>query len=312
MSGTRPPGTVPPLASSPLLEGPPDGRRAWWAFVRHVLAHPYNLLFLGTFLLASLMGASVLIFLLTVAVEAAVLVVVPRTPWLRRSVEDQLRGRERRSAAAVRAALAADLDVNRRQELVELEERVATIRSNTIGDDGRSGAMLDQMVGLDRLLGSFVRLAVIHRATRESLGMTDREALAEEIAHLEERYRRATTVRVRNAVGRQLTLARRRLSWVDKNRQRLEAMDHQLSAIAEMVRLVHEHSVALLDAGDAADVIERVVLDLEQHEQALSELVAVCLPEDDLAEETFAVVEEVRREAEVEPARVRVEAAPRV
>ena len=281
--GTRAPGTVPHLASSRHLDGL-RARAGRWPYFWYVLAHPANLLFLGSFLLAAVVSASAWLFLATVFVETAVLLALPRLPWVRGNVDQHRRARDRRDAAAVRSALAADMSPERRNELVELERRVETIRTNAGRARGRGDTLLDDLIGLDRLLGSFTRLAVIHRATGESLEMTDRETLAGEIDALEQRLRVAGSVRLREAVARRLSLARRRLESVDRNRQRLVAMDHQLSTIAEMVRLVHEQSVALMDAGDTAALVEGVMVELEQHEQALTEIVSVCVPEDPPAE----------------------------
>lgn len=297
----RVPGTVPPLTSSPLLEGPTYARRRQLTYVRHVLVHPYNLLFLGTFLLASLMGTSFWILLFTLVVETVVLGLFPRTRWLRNGVDEQLRSRERTEAGQVRAALAAHMDPPRRQELVELERRVDTIRSNARRQGRPDDPLMEEFLGLDRLLGSFVRLAVVHRATRESLALTDRQGLVHEIEHLEKELERAGSKRLRNAVARQLGLARRRLACFDRNQQRLEAMDHQLGSIAEMIRLVHDQSLVLLDSERAADLVDRVLLELEDHEQALDELVSVCVEHD---EELVATEEEPQAHEQTLPMRI--------
>lgn len=282
--GTRHPGTVPTLASSRHLDGGMQRRRPPSTYLWYVLAHPANLLYLGTFLLASLVSANLWMFVLTVLVEAAVLAGLPRLPSLRRNVDRQLLSRDRAGAAAVRGSLAGHMSGERRVELTELEQRVETIRTNAERARGRADGVLDELIGLDRLLGSYTRLAVIHRATGESLEMTDRDLLCGEIEELQGQLRAATSTRLREAVARRLGLTRRRLETVDRNRQRLLAMDHQLSTIAEMIRLVHEQSVALMDAGNAADIVESVMLELEQHEQTLQEIVAVCVPDDPPAE----------------------------
>ncbi len=255
------------------------------AYVRHVLVHPYNLLFLGTFLLASLMGTSLWILLWTLVVETSLLGVLPRMRWLRASVDEQMRSRERTEAGQVRAALAAHMDPPRRQELVELERRVDTIRANARRQGRGDDPLLEEFIGLDRLLGSFVRLAVVHRATRETLALTDRNALLREIESLDQELHGATSKAVQRAVARQLGLARRRLGYFDRNVQRLVAMDHQLGSIAEMVRLVHDQSLALLDSERASELVDRVLVEIEEHEQALDELVSVCAPDDISVEE---------------------------
>jgi hypothetical protein len=196
-------------------------------------------------------------------------------------VDDQIRRRERTEASQVRASLAAHMDPVRRQELVELERRVETIRGNVRRQGRESDALLEDFIGLDRLLGSFVRLAVMHRATCESLSMTDRDALVLQAQTLERERDAAPSQQLRAAITRQLALVRRRLVCFDRNRQRLAAMDHQLSTVAEMVRLVHEQSLTLLDASRAAEMVDHVLAELEEHEQALDELVSVCLPDDD-------------------------------
>lgn len=276
---SRAPGTVPPLTSSPLLDGPRVGSRRKSTYIRHVLVHPYNLLFLGTFLLAALMGTSLWILVWTLTVEGVVLGWLPTTRWVRRGVDDQLCQRERTEASQVRAALAAHMDPARRQELVELERRVDTIRTNVRQRGNATDPLLDEFIGLDRLLGSYVRLAVMSRVTSESLALTDRDALVAQRERLADELARAKNVQLRKAITRQLGLVGRRITCHDRNRQRLRTIDHQLSTIAEMVRLVHDQSLTLLDAGRAADMIELVLAELEQQEEALEEVISICSPD---------------------------------
>ena len=302
---SRAPGTVPPLTSSPLLDGPRAGSRQKLTYIRHVLVHPYNLLFLGTFLLAALMGTSLLILLWTLAVEAVVLGWLPTRRWVRRGVDDQLCQRERTEASQVRAALAAHMDPACRQELVELERRVDTIRTNVRQKGRENDPLLEEFIGLDRLLGSYVRLAVMSRVTSESLGLTDRDSLVAQRERLVDELARANSPQLRRAITRQVGLVGRRIACHDRNRQRLRTIDHQLSTIAEMVRLVHDQSLTLLDAGRAADMIELVLLELEQQEEALEEVISICSP--DVTDELAEVLEPDELEQRVtHPQRIRV------
>jgi hypothetical protein len=225
------------------------------------------------------MGTSVWILLWTLAVEGVVLGWLPTTRWVRRSVDDQLCRRERTEASQVRAALAAHMDPACRQELVELERRVDTIRTNVRQRGHDSDPLLDEFIGLDRLLGSYVRLAVMSRVTSESLALTDRDALVAQRERLADELVRTKGAQLRRAITRQMGLVGRRITCHDRNRQRLRTIDHQLSTIAEMVRLVHDQSLTLLDAGRAADMIELVLAELEQQEEALEEVISICSPD---------------------------------
>jgi hypothetical protein len=276
-------GTTTELAFDPRLDGTRKGESC--ARFLHVLFHPVHLACLGTLFVIGALSASLWVFMSAFVVEVIALGMIPRTRLLRRRVEQELRQKRRREAARIRAQLAGQMDAMHREELWELERRIDAIRSNASSHGTAMESLLDDFVGLDRLLGSYVRLSIAYRAARESLAMTDKGHLEAEIRRMEMEREASPTQRLRRLADRQLSLLRRRVSCLEGNEEDCEALRYDITAIAAMCRLVHERSTSLIRSRDAQREVERIAAEIEEHDDALGELAGLCASVDPMRSE---------------------------
>jgi len=121
-----------------------------------------------------------------------------------------------------------------------------------------------------RLTLSYIRLAVDHRASAQSLAMTDPDALRGTILSLES----ATHARPsegRPLLDRWLAIARRRAQRWAETHASLEKTGHQLATISELAHLLHQESLCSTNSQLSAEV-ETILADFELGESAAREL----------------------------------------
>jgi hypothetical protein len=262
--------TSPLLASAIALEGGP--RRDRWDRLRFVLGHPVHLICLGALMLMGVFAGSAWMLLPILALETVAAAIVPRLRSVQQRADRMRRERRRQIAARARSGLVAYMEAAHGRELTELERRatIARAHASTAGD--AMEALIDDWYGLDRLLGTYVRLSIAHRTARESAALTDREKLCQEIRRLEHERDRASSPRLRRLRGRHLALLRNRAACLERNEEEREAISLELSSVASLCRMVHERTFALVSTDELHAEVERVVGEMELQDQALHEL----------------------------------------
>ena len=250
-------------------------------YVKHAILHPApHLLALATAMFFGALCASIVIAsVLFMTAELLLLTYVPRVTVFRGYVDAKLFAAKRLAAAQARASLLAKLATNHRRELERLELLVDRIR-DTIKLQGSSAQLVvDDYLGLDRLIASYVRLAIAHRASSECLAGTDRAALQEDIRSLEAaRHSSAEPVRV--LAPRRLAIAVKRAERWDRSREDLDAMAHQLAMLADLVRLTHEQFAAPIDPRPMTEELDRAMEGLDENQGTLRELADFLVAQD--------------------------------
>jgi hypothetical protein len=248
------------------------------------------------------------------AFEVMTATVAPKVRVVRQKADKKRRERRRQNAARARSGMVAYMEALHGRELTELERRAAIARSHAATAGDAFEALLDDWYGVDRLLGSYVRLSIAHRTARESAALTDRDRLCHEIRHLERERERMSSPRLRRLVDRQLALLRSRAACLERNEEEREALALELSAVASLCRLVHERTFSLVSSPDLHTEVERLVSEMQLQDQAIGELTAVAndvdteieLMTDEGTGVRVAVLEESEEEAESEDAASRV------
>ncbi|MFW5920392.1 MAG: hypothetical protein ACOCUS_01030, partial [Polyangiales bacterium] len=236
------------LASRCVQRGSPPW--STWAHRRYWLFHPLHLLMAGSWTVIALASRSLWMWLPVAAIEVTFLGVLPRMRWMRRSVERRWREQRRQEAAHRRAALMGRMDSAHTGELRELERRIVSARAHAASVGESMEALLDDEIDLDGLVDAFVRLSVASRIARESIAMSDRNQLLTRIDELERYRRQAQSPRLRKLAKREIGVLRRRIACLRRNEEDLEALNHDLSAIAAACRLVHERALSLVSRSD--------------------------------------------------------------
>jgi len=258
--------------------------RTGWTYVSNAAIHPSNLLLLIGVMFLSLILWSGPVLLAGLGVEAAFLVVVPRCAFFRRGVDECLDEAERAADQKAREALILQMGEPHRQELIKIEALIGKTFANAHRRHGVLFLGAGDPASMNRLTGSYIRLAIAHRACEESLAMTNRHVLDGTIRSLET-AEAAQPDRSRALLRRRLTIAYRRAECWTRTRDNLEAIGHQLATINELVHLMHQESLSPPAAAGVSVEVDQVLADFEHGEGALREL-------DDLGvEEAFEVHE---------------------
>jgi hypothetical protein len=262
-------GAVPPRGTLAALEGGP--RRLRWERLRWVLGHPAHLVTLALLVLVGVVSGSAWMLLPIAALEGLALA-APRLERVRRRADRHRRQRRRFIAARARCELVPYMEAAHGKELTELERRAAAARAQASAMGDGIEALVDDWYGLDRLLGTYVRLSIAHRAARESASLTDRDALCHEIRALEAQREHAASPRQRRLIERHLSVLRSRAACLERNEEEREALAVEIASVAALARLAHERTHTLTAPGDLHGEVERLVADAELHDQALGEL----------------------------------------
>jgi hypothetical protein len=281
-SDVDPAATVPPLVAPAALEGGP--RRDRLERLRYVWTHPAHLVCFGALLMIGVFAGSPWMLIPILALEAICMGALPRLAWVKRRADRRRRERRRLAAARTRASLVAYMEPYHGRELTELERRAAHARAHAASVGDSMEALLDDWYGLDRLLGTYVRLSMAHRTARESAQHTDRDQLCHDIRDLEAQREKVTSRRMRRLIDRELSILRSRAACLERNEEEREALARELSSIATLCRLIHERAFSLVGTADLRQDVERAIEGAHLHDQALAEL-SVASDIDDNAEE---------------------------
>lgn len=240
----------------------PMRRRTAGTYLSRVLVHPYNLLVVGSALLLSFIGWSPLLLLLGLGVELAILCIVPWRGYVRQRIDAQLDEADRAAWSRAREALVRQMDVRHQQELARLDRLIDRTRENIRRRGGAVPLLLDEGFGLNRLITSYIRLAIAHKAGQESLAMTNHTELMETIRALEA-VRNASVGRTRGLSERRLSIAYRRAECWTRTREGLEIVSQKLATILELIQLMHEQSMTPIDTPSTCADIDRFMRELD-------------------------------------------------
>jgi hypothetical protein len=175
------------------------------------------------FATAALLFAEFLAFLL-----------VPYVGWVRQSIDARLDERAHAEAASGRAILLMRMSEEHRRELHTLEKIASSLRER--------GAAVDpngELLGLDRLIELYVRLAIAHRASRSSLEIVGRARLDDEISALEACLVAGRPVNA--CIEKRLEIARMRRNARRAALNEQARLDHELALIGHTLRWMEEH-----------------------------------------------------------------------
>lgn len=240
----------------------PTRRRTGLTYLGRVAVHPYNLLVLGSALLLSFIGWSSLLLLLGIGAELAILCIVPWRGYFRQRIDAQLDEIDRAAWTRARETLVRQMDIRHQQELAKLDRLIDRTRENIRRRGGAVPILLDEGFGLNRLVTSYIRLAIAHKAGQESLAMTNHGELMETIRGLEA-IRNTSSGRTRGLSERRLSIAYRRAECWNRTREGLDVVAQKLSTILELIQLMHERSMTPVDSLSTYADIDRFMRELD-------------------------------------------------
>jgi hypothetical protein len=161
-------------------------------------------------------------------------------------------------------------------------------------------SVLDECVGLGRLLASYVRLAIAYKSGKDFFDATSRQMLVDEIESLEA-SQLALSKRMRALAARRLVIARKRLERWDKTRDDLDAISQQLATIRSLIHMVHELSMTPIDPDAMNGELDGFMSELDEQEGTLRELIQFSAAEEPIDPQ---VLDRGRTRARPSPANV--------
>jgi hypothetical protein len=234
---------------------PPAGSktRTVWTDVAYVVSHAANLCPLAAILLLSVMWGSASAIFAALLIECLIIAVVATSPRARRAIAAKAQRVERERMRERRAAAIAQIADSIHARLFPVAVGSA------------------DLLGLDRMAASYLRLAVLHRRAAESVAKTNRAALEAAADALEAERDRAASP-ARQIVERRRTIVAMRAECWERTREAVELIGHQLSTIVEMVRLIHERLALPSEMRSAREDVDAFLAELDQNEEAAGSL----------------------------------------
>jgi hypothetical protein len=235
---------------------------------------------------------SIVIPLVVIAgAELMVVTVLPRCEWFRESVDEELECAAIANAIEARGTLLSRISEEHRRELEELERLVGKIAERSregariVASDGHSD---EDWLGLGRLLGTYVQLAIAHRTNIEALRLTSESSSPmRDLASLEELRSHASSSML-PWIERRLVIARGRVVAAERAREERTMLLHGLATIAELIRWTHDECAASHE-----DLLRSVLVDAEAscegHGGTLREIVTLCAELESVDPHVFAV-----------------------
>ncbi len=257
--------------------------------------------FLNRFNLAALAGAvglsvvtmSPIPLVLAAGAELLYLATVPGLRPYRRLVDSRFHHRRRLRSRRRDTAIYERLSPNQQatyDSLVALREQ---IEENYLRLAGGTPVLADQSVRkIDTLLRSFLRLLDQLNAYRRYLTATDRGRIEREIEELRTDLKDEDSERLREIKTRRLEILERRLERFAKGEENREIISHQLAAIEDVLRLIHEQSLTARDPQDISKQIDTLTAEVEETEGTVREMESFLRLQEELDEEIAGAVRE--------------------
>jgi hypothetical protein len=166
--------------------------------------------------------------------ETVIVAFVPRLAPFRASIDRELAREGRDAAALAHAALLANMRDAHATELMYLERLATDVHAAWTYEP--SDVAVDRVLGLDGLLGSYVRLAIAYHRNTVAFTAEGWAALEAEAARLAELPRADSDEWI---ARRRAVLDMRRAAWMRAGADR-ELLVHALGTIGEVMRFVHD------------------------------------------------------------------------
>ncbi len=218
----------------------------------HAFTHPLHVLVFVPLIVGALASTAWLLFGVLPVLELVFIAALSRSKGFRASVDRELAEARARECERQREQWMAMMSDRHQQELKTLALLVRSIRDRA--DGYRSAALvLDRHLDLDGLLASYAQLAIRHYEAERCLLLT----CGDIDGQLRELENASTLGRTRRAI------LERRKNLREQVRVRLDEIEAQLSAIANAIRLAHEHGLLMEHERDSVrerldDFVERL------------------------------------------------------
>ncbi|HUY34687.1 MAG TPA: hypothetical protein VMV69_18220 [Pirellulales bacterium] len=259
-------------------------------YLKSAFTYHWNLLaFLGGLGFAALSGMPDVVGPLVLAAEAAYLGMLGTHPKFQRYVDAQAakfaRSKESAGAEETLREIVESLPKESIQRFKSLRERCLDLRQiardlKTTGN-AETGLPLDdfQMAGLDKLLWIYLRLLYTQYALGRFLERTKEEAIQADVAHLQERLKRADMEpdaalreKVKKTLQDNLETCRNRLGNFQKARGNFELLELEIDRLENKIQSLSELAVNRQEPDFISGQVDQVASSMVDTERTMNDL----------------------------------------
>jgi hypothetical protein len=241
----------------------PSTSSAWCRFaesyVGRAVLSPFHAMALGGLFTIALFAQSAAPLLLGGAIcEALVVAGLPRWPAFRRRVDRQREETERAQHEQQRRSMLARMSEEHRLTVIDLDKLACAIRVQV-------SAEVFEMLSVDRLIDTYVKLAVVHDEAQKALGYVSTSDMlwaASEQSESED-------------APRHYQLVRQRLEARRQNREKLSALRDQMRTIEEGVKLLHERTLLAIDPQSTTEMVEELLTDIDRNAPVIETMMSI-------------------------------------
>jgi hypothetical protein len=258
---------------------PPKSALSGIGYLRRSLFGSTHLFFLAVVVLLAALAGGWTFALGTAVTELLVVGLFSTSGIYRRRVDREIQRAEIADAKQRRSQWLRQMSTSHKTAFGMLEELTLRVRGSCGTSTHEVSALFDQHLGLSPLTLLYVRMAIQHRRTSESIAGIDEFSLREDLQRMRALANHRSP-RVRTIAERRREILERRLSLLEQTRDDLTATEQLLATIDDFIRLTLEQCTTEVDFDLISQQIEEFSRSLEVSKPWLSELAAPLVDED--------------------------------
>ncbi len=250
-----------------------ESRPATPTYLGEAFLNPINLAALSAALGASILLVNPIPIAVAAGAELLYLGTVPGTRRFREMVDRRNLRRRRMQHYKADAALYGSLSPEQQKVVDGLKKIRDEIHSNY----GRLGGGSQLLIGpslarVDSLISSFLRLMDQLNAYRQYLGAANKAQIDREIGELGTEIDQDEPGRLRDIKERRLGILEQRRARFGRAEENREVISHQLAAIEDILRLIHEQSLTARDPQDISRLLDTLAVEVEEMQGTIHEM----------------------------------------
>ncbi len=243
------------------------------SYTREAFLNRFNLTALGVAVGLSAVTVNPVPLILAAGAELVYLGTVPGSRRFRKAIDARHHRKRRLRSYSDDAEVYRGLSPRQQATVDALKELRDNIHAN-YRRLGRGSQLLasPSLVKIDNLLSSFLRLLEQLNAYRRYLGATDRGRIERELEDLATDVEAEENERLREIKSRRLKILEQRHCRFLRAEENREVISHQLAAIEDILRLIHEQSLTASDPQDISRLLDTLAVEVEETEGTIKEM----------------------------------------
>lgn len=264
-------------------------------YTKEAFKNPYNLISLAGAGLFGLLNPEFLPILTPIvgALEGIYLLTVPSSGWFKRLANISWQRHLKLEKERYKERLVLYLNDSDRKIYNELKSIKIEIIDHCQKRDQANQLLLDELIKLDLLLESYLKLAYVRAECQRHLYQTDLQQIEENLRRLE-RELPSTPEKARPSKQQTIEILKRRRQRLSQIREYIEVIKAQLEAIENSFKLINDQVIALgftaeeevnviateinkiiQNVGETEEAVKKVSVDVASVQKVLGELTGI-------------------------------------